>query len=305
MHALALLCTLPQAFGSIKFQGEDSSIRFGRTLDTVLTASCDGDAPSWKYLTPSMVDASNVNNPDGVVLESNASVTVYLHNVAPTCIYSSINTPCAAHTPVHPPLFYCAWAGATDNLVMSPVAAQASPETLGGVHVGFEVNLKCPIPSIQRIHTLSEYQFDGAEGRLRLVLTYFAAAGDEAAVAVPFAGVTQGDHVTFHSMVAPPSPPLPMPPPAPPLLPLNPSPPPPRNLKLKVRVASRYAGETLASAHSTGSYGNYANTRGKSYPIRAGAYYEYNDGNSQEQGHYLHLETSCNSGNYRCQAQDV
>ena len=280
------------AAGSLSLPEDDASIKFGRSLDTVLKASCTGDAPSWKYLSPQSIDGSTLA---GVLNQTVQEVTVTLHNVAPSCIYSAINEPCARHTTDHPALFFCQWVGANKvNDTMPAVAAAAQGSSVDGVRVGFEVKLKCPIPSMERVHVLSEYGFDGAEGRLRLVLSYFMPSGQPSSVPVAFAGVPQLDHVTFHSMLQPPEPPPPAPPPAPPMLPITPSPPPPLDSKLKVRMKDTSTAALFAANAGNSRFGGFV--RGAAQPLNAGAY---------ARGSYLHLLTDCNPGDYKCQAKDV
>lgn len=109
------------AASQLRLEGSGSVQMNGATL----SASCSGSAV-WQWMSPSTFDMTTHSS-------RGDNVTVWMLNVAPTCIYSDITEPCASDEPGRPPLFHCTYRGSVRLLPCGrrcpplPHAVAASP----------------------------------------------------------------------------------------------------------------------------------------------------------------------------------
>ena len=193
LPALVVCCL---GHSSITFNG-----KVGRSAR--LTATCEAEAPTIVYLAPNDFSGPDIHD---ALMEDGVNVMLQLGMVEPDCgMVPSAKVPCAsAGSPIAPPLFYCHFEGAGEPAIVGPVHARLAANAAGYNMVA----LNCSA-DYSALTAAGGYEHDGASFELRVSVTHFAAKGDEA-TALTWAGVPDGNLLSFAGFRAPAPPPPPM-----------------------------------------------------------------------------------------------
>ena len=205
--------------GILQLTGKENRLAFaeGGGGRAVLHASCEADTPYVYGMIPLLVDWT-----DGAPSEE---LTVEFHNVPTTCLDVPIDQPCARHSVLTPPLFWCVFEPADaggGRVVTGPVAAYRHiVKDSEGATLGYAVRANCTWPAWNALRSV----YDGSGTlSLKMIMSFFAPAG-ALAKTIPFGGVNGGNTIQISGLPTPPM----MPPPF-----LPPPPPPPPSPKYKV-----------------------------------------------------------------------
>ena len=167
-----------------------------RMGDAYVTTGCAADlTPSFKY--PSCAPLSCLLG------EDDTTVKAYLDGVPPSCVNVAIDQPCADSSD-HPLLFWCTWTHESGGIIKKgPYRAVYTPEMVTGTSelLALKVYVECTVP------TLAELQFVGQHVPMVNMTLGVVHHGSGESVAIPFAGIEDGDVVTIPGPRAPPSPP--------------------------------------------------------------------------------------------------
>lgn len=194
MRGVLLVFIHSSAVGAatLELSGSDSSIYMN---NAVLRASC-GETASVSWMGPLGADVM-----------SGDSVTVEFNGVAISCVGRNIATePCARHSVLIPPLFFCVWSGSLGHHAGPAQAAQRTQVTDGGIHIDWAVHINCTWPEHNVLADLFPATMTMSTANLSLSVRYVDP--DTAAATIPFKGLPGGDVVPF-ILSAPPPPPLP------------------------------------------------------------------------------------------------
>ena len=214
-----LLAAAVQADGNLRIQGADATIQLG---DAVLRTSCPSSLQvQTKRIMP-------LRMPPGYQA---VNVTAYLANVKASCGGELSTTPCAvgdANTDSHEPGFSCIYTdpetpASVANITIGPFHAARRADSEGGVVLGIDTFVVCPVPSFDQFVQVTGYNFSPEDVRLRLTLAHGVAGPVQI---IPFHGPPSADVLIFHDIPRPPSSPMPPAVPAPLLPPAPPAPPP-------------------------------------------------------------------------------
>ena len=205
----------------LELNGEGARIEFidahyGKTAK--LSATCTPTTAAWKSLAPQSIQADN------------ATLTVELAHVEPSCSNVPIDQPCAPGPAMQPfirALFFVDVRGASGSVSLGPLHAvnEAIPLEATGKHAGLSTRLSVPFVTIEQLLTLVQYSGQGETVNVTISVSFattpegLVPSASGLRTPLPFQGFAGDDVVQVYNLPQPPSPPS-LPPPS-----LPPSPP--------------------------------------------------------------------------------